>query len=229
MSRIRKAYEARFLWLLQHVRARQTQKGLDILLQRACQTSAAQRTPLADGLRQVHQQLSSRKPFAGASLLPVPTRFWCDAGLGGLARWLRATGWEAEWEPGIDDTVLVNRARESGATIITTDSMLMERRLIRERTVPALWLPPTLSLTQQLETAFRELRLKQKQPSLCMSCGGPLERRQKEQVRERIPPRTLRWLSDYFVCTRCGKLFWHGTHWQKIQRRLAALGQLPED
>ena len=32
-----------------------------------------------------------------------PLRFFCDAMLGGLARWLRAMGYDAAFEYGIDD------------------------------------------------------------------------------------------------------------------------------
>jgi len=53
-----------------------------------------------------------------------------------------------------------------------------------------------------------------------MNCGGTLARGSKEALRDRIPPRTFRWLDEYFVCTSCGKLFWHGTHWEKIRHEL---------
>ncbi len=56
-----------------------------------------------------------------------------------------------------------------------------------------------------------------------MSCGGELHPGDKEALRERIPPRTYRWRDDYFVCARCDKLFWHGTHWRRIVGALAAL------
>jgi uncharacterized protein with PIN domain len=46
---------------------------------------------------------------------------------------------------------------------------------------------------------------------------------EKEKARDRIPPKTYRWLDEYFVCKRCDKLFWHGTHWQKIEQRLQTL------
>jgi uncharacterized protein with PIN domain len=46
---------------------------------------------------------------------------------------------------------------------------------------------------------------------------------EKERVRDRIPPRTARWKDEYFLCAGCGRLFWHGTHWERISRVLAAL------
>jgi uncharacterized protein with PIN domain len=137
---------------------------------------------------------------------------------------LRAAGYESKWEPGIDDDELLRQARKISATILTTDSMLMERRVLRDRIIPAFWLPPTLGIPQQLTQVFREFGLRALAPR-CMSCGGNLVRVEKESLRERIPPRTYAWLDEYFLCSRCGKLFWHGTHWQRIARALAAVGQ----
>jgi uncharacterized protein with PIN domain len=54
-----------------------------------------------------------------------------------------------------------------------------------------------------------------------MSCGGALRPVDKQKVSERIPPRTARWRDEYFLCAGCGRLFWQGTHWQRIAERLA--------
>ena len=105
--------------------------------------------------------------------------------------------------------------------------MLMERRVVRDRIVPALWLPPTMEIPSQLKLVFRELDLRILAPR-CMSCGGPLRTADKEALRERIPPKTYRWLDEYFVCSRCGKLFWHGTHWSRIAKTLAELETEPQ-
>ena len=137
---------------------------------------------------------------------------------------MRAAGYEAWWVDGIDDNRLLQEAQKLSATVLTTDSMLMERRILRERIVPSFWLPPTLSIRNQLARVYREFKLTARAPR-CMSCGGELVRGDKEQLRERIPPRTYRWLNDYYLCTRCEKLFWHGTHWQRIVKTLRELGQ----
>ena len=177
---------------------------------------------MADALTRVDQDLVSKPYFRNHNPRPAPSRFFCDAGLGGLARWLRGAGYEAAWQPHIDDNELVREASGSGATLLTTDAMLMERRLLRDRIIPAFWLPPTLSIPEQLALVFREFGLAVHGPR-CMTCGGELRRVVKEGLRERIPPRTYRWLNEFFVCGRCDKLFWHGTHWQRIMATLSAL------
>jgi len=219
MSRILKAYETRFRWLLQQVRARRLEQGVSWLVQKARRLSADRRSPLAEALTTVYEELAARRAFRNSTCVFAPGLFFCDAGLGGLARWLRAAGYDARWEGGIDDDALLRKAADLPAIVLTTDSMLMERRVLRDRLIASLWLPPTLSIAEQLRIVFREFGLVRRSPR-CMSCGGELRRGDKQALRERIPPRTYRWLDEYFVCAACGRLFWHGTHWLKIQDQL---------
>jgi uncharacterized protein with PIN domain len=245
MSRIQKAYEIQFRSLLHEIGARRPEQGINWLLKRAETISEKGQTSIARTLTRVHDHLitqveilrrhraakatncraalggglsrESREPSSHA-------RFLCDAGLGGLARWLRAAGYDSLWQPNIDDAELIRTAVSIAAThpeltLLTTDSLLMERRLLRDGIVRALWLPPTLTIAEQLTLVFREFRLTIRE-ARCMKCGGELRRVEKESVRDRIPPRTYRWLDEYFICARCDQLFWRGTHWQKISRAL---------
>ncbi|HTL16101.1 MAG TPA: Mut7-C RNAse domain-containing protein [Patescibacteria group bacterium] len=225
-SRILKAYRTRFHQLLRQVGARRTEQGVNWLVARAKQISSRRETPLSAALTTTFEDLVSRPAFAPRKR-PTPRRpdeihFFCDSGLGGLARWLRGAGYDALWKPHIADDRLLELARQSSSTVLTTDSMLMERRVLRDKIIPSFWLPPTLSIPEQLERVFREFELCVNTPR-CMSCGGPLVKTDKEALREQIPPKTYLWLNDYFVCARCGKLFWHGTHWKRIMGRLNAL------
>jgi hypothetical protein len=237
MSRIRRGYEARFRALLRELQARRLEQGGQWLVARAEKLRRQQAVSDADALAQVHDSLfrkiqrhlarhagtSASASGALAKNPNAPPVLLCDAGLGGLARWLRAAGHEALWKPKVDDDELLKQARDLSATLLTTDSMLMERRLLRDGIIPSVWLPPTQTTAAQLALVFRELGLHAREPR-CMSCGGQLRRVEKETMRERIPPKTWRWKDEYFVCSRCDKLFWHGTHWQRIAKQLERLG-----
>jgi hypothetical protein len=233
MGRIRNAYATKLRALLELVRPRRLELGVQLLLERADRLSARQRIPLAWALEQVYQrarQQIERRPTAGHACpaqaqspsdgsAGPPPEFVCDAGLGGLARWLRAAGYEAHWRSDIDDDDLLREARRVPAILLTTDSLLMERGVLRDRFIPALWIPPTLTKLEQLLLVLRELRLPVLE-SRCMSCGGTLNAVDKESVRARIPPKTYRWRDEYFLCSRCDKLFWRGSHWERISRQL---------
>ncbi len=215
MSRIRRGYEARFRTLLRQARARRLEQGVQWLVAKARRLSTREGLALADALARVYEHLAAGEGRHPPDPAPADSRFFCDAGLGGLARWLRAAGYDAAWQAYIADDELLRQARTRSATILTTDSMLMERRLLRDGLIPSFWLPPTLSIPEQLTLVFRQVALTLRAPR-CMSCGGALRAVDKEALRERIPPRTYRWRDEYFVCERCDKLFWHGTHWQRI-------------
>ena len=220
--------------MLKQAGARRAEQGVDWLVAKARRMSESRGLPLSATLTQVYQDLqrqclgkSSNFKLQISGKLQIPSSnvarsFWCDSGLGGLARWLRAAGYDALWHPELEDADLMKRAEASRRTLLTTDSGLMERRLIRNRIVAALWLPPTLGIPQQLEMVIAEFRLRLQKPR-CMACGGKLRRVDKEQVRERIPPRTWKWLDEYFLCERCDRLFWRGTHWGRIRGELEKL------
>jgi uncharacterized protein len=224
MSRIQIAYEHRFRELLLRFGARRPDQGVNWLLERAEQLRKNEEVSLADSLTRVARDLATKnfktRPLAAYDSNQI--KFFCDSGLGGLARWLRGSGYEAFWEPSIDDYALLQRAQKLSATVLTTDSLLMERSVVRDHIIPALWLPPTLSISEALAFAFHEFGLKAREPR-CMSCGGELRRENKETLKDRIPPKTFKWLDEYFVCTQCGKLFWKGTHWHNIQSELQKL------
>jgi uncharacterized protein with PIN domain len=145
--------------------------------------------------------------------------FLCDAMLGGLARWLRAAGYDALFEYGIDDAVLVMRAAKHGYVVLSSDGPLFERRLVRTGKVRALFVPRGLNKMQQLAFVMRQLRLRPLAPR-CMACGGELAPVPRHQAAAEAPPVAFRRCRDFWRCTRCGRLLWHGTHWQRISQRL---------
>jgi len=153
--------------------------------------------------------------------------FFCDAMLGGLARWLRAAGYDADFEYGIDDDALIERARTNGRVILSSDGPLFERNVIKNGHIQAVYVPQQLSKLQQLRFVLGELKLPV-QPARCMACGGELAEVPKHTVMDQVPPLAYRSCERFWRCERCGKLLWHGTHWQKIARRLQELAD-PED
>jgi uncharacterized protein with PIN domain len=154
-------------------------------------------------------------------------RFACDAMLGGLARWLRAAGYDASWHAAGPDRDLIDSARREGRTLLSSDTQLFLRNVVRDGTLAALQLPHNLGTQEQLAFVLDKLRLPLREPR-CMACGGPLIELPREQARGRAPPRTFACQERFWECERCRRLFWHGTHWQRIERRLReAAGECP--
>lgn len=146
-------------------------------------------------------------------------RFACDAMMKGLARWLRAAGYDAWWRYGVEDGELVRLARAEERIVLTQDAGLMLRAPVASGEVASLFVPRDLAVAEQLALVFRTFGLARREPR-CMKCGGALRAVPKESVRGEAPPRTFLWLEEFYRCARCGQLFWKGTHWGRIAGRL---------
>ncbi len=150
--------------------------------------------------------------------------FFCDAMLGGLARWLRAMGYDAAFEYGIDDGELIARAQAERRIILSSDGPLFDRNVVRDGEVRAVYIPQQLTKLDQLKFVVDSLHLARRQPR-CMNCGGELTEVPKHSVMDEAPPLAFRNCQQFWRCARCGKLLWHGTHWQKITCRLDEIGE----
>lgn len=148
-------------------------------------------------------------------------RLLCDSMLGGLARWLRAAGHDAAFEPRIDDGALVARAASSGETLLSSDAPLFERRIVASGAVRALFVPRHAPPEDQATFVLRTLGLAVLPPR-CMACGGELTEATREEVAPDVPARSLAAFSSFFRCGRCRRVFWYGAHWRRIETRREA-------
>jgi hypothetical protein len=148
-----------------------------------------------------------------------PPSFLCDPSLGGLARWLRAAGYEATLALEVPGHRLPDEALRRGFVLLTTEAEMLDRRIVACGSLVVVWVPSALTMAEQLHMAFVDLDLALRDPR-CMACGGTLVPTAKEAVRPRIPPRTALWKDEYFVCAGCDGLFWRGTHWERIEAAL---------
>src|SRR5215475_5231022 len=140
MGRIQGAYEQKFRQLLAQLGARRIEQGIEWLNHKARAIGAEKQIPVERTFEGVYRHLRvqldghcarTHKSCGSSPQLP-PKRFICDVGLGALARWLRASGYEARWTQDISDEDLIKEAQRSSAFLLTTDSGLMERRLLRD-------------------------------------------------------------------------------------------------
>ena len=152
-------------------------------------------------------------------------RFICDAMLGGLARWLRAAGYSACFDVHIADGELVRRALEEDRCLLTSDGGVMERYAVAEGIVRSVFVPRGLDTLQQLAVVLGRLGLPLRQ-SRCMVCDAPLADVPLARVQQMVPERVRATCRRFFLCTGCGRLYWRGTHWQSIRRRLARAERL---
>jgi uncharacterized protein with PIN domain len=216
MRRTEEGYRARFHRLLADRRPDSGRLAERLVRWAADRAARGHREPLR-ALHDLYLEVLAR---TGKKATPSKTlRFVCDGSLGALARWLRALGYEADWSAASRGLSLVGDADRSGSVLLTSDARVFEFGTVRDGVVAALWIPSGLSVDEQLALVAADIGLVRAAPR-CMSCGGPLRPVAKADVAGRIPPRTARWKDEYFLCSACDRLFWQGTHWERIERRL---------
>ena len=148
-------------------------------------------------------------------------RFLCDAMLGGLAKWLRAAGYDAYFAregTDVSDRTLTAKALQEGRVLLTSDRGFLERKPVRDGSVGFL-LVPHLPLEDQLGIVVGHFGIVRHE-SRCMACGGELDVVSREAVADLVPPGVLRDHEGFFLCQDCGRVFWHGSHWHRISARL---------
>ena len=153
-----------------------------------------------------------------SSGMPAPA-FACDAMLGGLARWLRAAGYDASFHPGIDDAELVRLAHEQRRILLSCDAGIFQRAEVAASEPRAIRLEPNRSPVAQLTHVLRTLGLGLGQPR-CIACGGMLRDATAAEIAG-APERTRAITQRFWMCTGCGRLLWRGAHWRRIERGLA--------
>jgi len=145
---------------------------------------------------------------------PAP-RLLVDAMLGRLARWLRLMGYDAAyWRDGSDEA-LIAAARAEDRLIVTRDHMLAGRRGVRAVLIAA------ESLDEQIAEARAALGGAPAPFSRCSACGGELADLPHAAAHDLVPPYVWQTQRQFSRCILCGRVYWQGTHWPALQRRLA--------
>jgi hypothetical protein len=218
-ARLLAGFRHRLRALLAALPAEERHAEVERLIAEAQERSRRDGLSLADALFLVHEEVRVRRGRPALPAAPpadgAAPAFLCDPSLGGLARWLRAAGYDARLAPELPVHRLPDEARARGLVLLTSDAETLERRIAVDGSLRLVWLPSALHTAEKLALVLRDLGLPLREPR-CMACGGELLARPKDAVRPRIPPRTALWKDEYFVCVSCERLFWQGTHWQRI-------------
>lgn len=84
----------------------------------------------------------------------------------------------------------------------------------------------TLSEKDQLNELDSSLQLKrQKNPlTRCLKCNQLLMMTSKEEVKNKIPPGIFKTFENFQCCPGCGRVFWPGSHWQRMTDKLNSWG-----
>lgn len=149
-------------------------------------------------------------------------RFFADAQLGRLARYLRLLGFDTLYENRVDDADLVRRAGQQRRIILSRDRALLMRRAVTH----GCHIRHHDPLDQLAQVVTRcDLAAQVKPFSRCMECNGPIEAVDKAQVLAELEPATRAFYDEFWRCRGCRRIYWKGTHYRRLQALVAkALG-----
>jgi len=144
--------------------------------------------------------------------------------VGKLAKWLRLMGYDTLFFKGSSDSQMIAMAMAENRVILTRDTQIMRRRVVANGRLKAILIQSD-EPERQMRQVMDALRLDcQFQPfSICLECNQPLLERSREQVKDQVPPYVFQTQSQYMECPACHRIYWRGTHWQAMTRKLEHL------
>ena len=148
-------------------------------------------------------------------------KFIVDNNVGKLAKWLRIMGYDALFFTGEDDGRMVKVALAQNRVILTKDTQIMRRRLITSGRLKAILIEgddPKAQLQQIAEVLNLDYQFKPF--SVCLECNESLVEKDKDEVRDLVPPYVFKTQNLYMECPSCHRIYWRGTHWQAMSREL---------
>ncbi len=153
-------------------------------------------------------------------LRPRPLRnpvFILDVHLGKLARYMRIAGFDSLYSNSYEDFEISEIASRDGRIVLTRDRGLLKRSIVKR----GYWIR-SQSPASQLEEIIVKFdpggRIKPF--TTCPSCNGILVKKPKKEIAEKLPEKTALYYNDFSVCSSCGKIYWKGSHFRKINQLL---------
>jgi uncharacterized protein with PIN domain len=135
-----------------------------------------------------------------------------DAMLGRLAKWLRVAGYDTAYLADTDDFAVMRLARAEDRLVLTRDTELAQRQGVR-----ALFINSEV-LEEQVRQVYSDLGPPPEGAAArCPVCNRVLIQADRDTVASRVPPYVLRTQEQFTLCTECDRVYWQGTHWEKME------------
>jgi uncharacterized protein with PIN domain len=145
------------------------------------------------------------------------TRFILDAHLGKLARYLRMLGFDSLYRNDYSDREIIETAREQKRIILTRDKLLL-----RSPRVDHGYYVRAIEKHEQLKEVVAKFDLYSRFRSFtrCMTCNTALLPKSREAIRDRVGEEICNCYSEFFYCPECDKVFWKGSHFERMERMI---------
>jgi len=149
----------------------------------------------------------------------LPPRFYCDEMLGHLARFLRAAGFDTRLaRDGAPDSQILRVAADEARWLLTLDRRIMEHNLARD--VAVLLQQGALDSHAEFLGTHFDLDWLERSFTRCLVDNTLLLEAGAAHY-ERVPAASRPLAEAVKHCPECGRVYWRGSHFQRMHRRLA--------
>lgn len=149
-------------------------------------------------------------------------RFILDVHLGRLAAYLRMLGFDSLYRNDFDDPELADISAREQRILLTCDRRLLMRKQIDY----GYFVRSRLPKQQLVEVLSRFDLYPRIQPfSRCMHCNGQTRPVAKNRIEDRLLEKTRIYYDKFYQCQSCGKIYWRGSHYQKMEQMIKDLDQ----
>uniref|UniRef100_A0A7C4AJV6 Mut7-C RNAse domain-containing protein n=1 Tax=Thermodesulfovibrio aggregans TaxID=86166 RepID=A0A7C4AJV6_9BACT len=145
-------------------------------------------------------------------------RFVADVMLGSLSRWLRLFGFDTLYSNKFTDKELIKISIQDSRILLTRDTILAKSKLLKN-----VLLIHSEDVKEQIKEVLSQIpciNLFSLTPR-CPVCNGEMEKIKKEEImkfKNEIPDHVFFTSEEFVVCRSCKKLYWHGTHKDRINK-----------
>jgi uncharacterized protein with PIN domain len=142
-------------------------------------------------------------------------RFVLDTHLGKLAAYLRMLGFDALYRNDYQDAELACISTDEERILLTRD-----RGLVKRATITHGYLLRETNPRRQLLEVLRRFSLFGSIAAFrrCVHCNTLLQPASLESIRDQLPPKTRQYYQEFRTCPECGRIYWKGSHYQRMQR-----------
>jgi uncharacterized protein with PIN domain len=162
-------------------------------------------------------------------LRPQPLReiaFICDVHLGRLSRMLRLMGFDTRYRRDYHDREIVAGAAQGKRIILTRD-----RGILKHKAVTHGYCVRSTDWREQVREVINRFDLfRLINPfTLCAACNGRTAPVDKSAVAGLLEEKTLRYYEEFSRCESCGKIYWKGSHYEKLRGMIKELAGLKKE
>lgn len=146
--------------------------------------------------------------------------FVADVHLGKLVRNLRLFGVDVAYDSALGDRELLDLAGRGNRLLLTRDRRLLMHAVVRH----GYYLRSQDPIEQTLEVLRRFQLSSVLTPfTRCLRCNNLLEAVAKVEIIDQLEPLTRIYYERFRRCRGCGQIYWPGSHFKKLEARIADL------